>query len=242
MGQKSRILIVEDEPKVVSLVREVLGAAGYDVSAVFNGENAVGQIALDQPDLVILDIRLAGGMDGYAVAKRVREFSEVPIIMLTGRAKDGDVLHGFETGADDYITKPFNSRELLMRIYAVLRRTQRAASTPVAESEILCGGLRIDLARRKVTVEGREVHLTPTEYNLLHVLASHSNQVMMHEQLLSAVWGTEYQNDVDYLRAYIHTLRQKLEVDPNAPKLIQRCPGVGYVLVCNETEDDVCNS
>ncbi len=234
MSQKSRILIVEDEPKVISLVREVLGAAGYEVSAVFNGENAIQQVALDQPDLVILDIRLAGGIDGFAVAKRVREFSEVPIIMLTGRAKDGDVLHGFETGADDYITKPFNSRELLMRIHAVLRRTQRAGQGTVSESEITCDGLQIDLARRKVSMNGQEIHLTPTEYNLLHVLASHANQVMMHEQLLSAVWGTEYQNDVDYLRAYIHTLRQKLEVDPNSPKLIQRCPGVGYVLVCND--------
>lgn len=234
MSQKARILIIEDEPKVVNLLREVLVGAGYEVSAAFTGENGIERAALDQPDLVILDIRLADSMDGYAVAGRLREFSEVPIIMLTGLAKEGDVLRGFEMGADDYIIKPFNSKELLMRICAILRRASRGSSVAPNDSEIVCDALRIDLARHKVSVDGREVHLTPTEYNLLHELAVHNNQVLLHEQILTAVWGAEYQNDVDYLRAYIHTLRQKIETDPNNPKLIQRCPGVGYVLVCKE--------
>jgi len=234
MEQKPHILVVEDEPKVVQLLREVLTSAGYDVSAVVNGQHAIERVALDQPDLVILDISLAGTLDGYKVSNRLREFSEVPIIMLTGRAKEGDMLHGFEVGADDYITKPFNSKELLMRICAVLRRSRPGGREVVQESEIVCGSLRIDLARRRVTMGEREVHLTPTEYNLLHELAVHSNQVLVHEHLLRAVWGAEYKDDVDYLRAYIHTLRQKIEADPNHPMIIQRCPGVGYVLVCAE--------
>ena len=122
-----------------------------------------------------------------------------------------------------------------MRICAILRRSSRGGSAPANESEITCDSLHIDLARHKVSLDGREIHLTPTEYNLLHELAVHANQVMVHEHLLTAVWGAEYQNDVDYLRAYIHTLRQKIEVDPNNPQIIQRCPGVGYVLVCKES-------
>ena len=231
MTQKTHILIIEDEPKVVTLLREILNGAGYEISTAFTGENGIERAALDQPDLVILDIRLKESMDGYAVARRLRELSEAPILMLTAKAREEDVLHGFEAGADDYVIKPFSSKELLMRICAILRRSQKSPAQAGNEAEIICGALRIDLARRKVTVNGSEVHLTPTEYNLLHELAVHSNQVLLHEQLLTAVWGAEYQNDVDYLRAYIHTLRQKIEADPNNPQIIQRCPGVGYVLV-----------
>ncbi len=231
MTHNTRILIIEDEPKVVTLLREILGGAGYEISAALNGENGIERAALDQPALVLLDIRLKESMDGYAVARRLRGFTEAPILMLTARAREEDVLRGFEAGADDYVIKPFSSKELLMRISAILRRSQKSPAQAANEAEITCGALHIDLARRKVSVNGREVHLTPTEYNLLHELAIHSNQVMLHEQLLTAVWGAEYQNDVDYLRAYIHTLRQKIEADPNNPQLIQRCPGVGYVLV-----------
>jgi two-component system KDP operon response regulator KdpE len=234
MPDKPHILIVEDEPKVVNLVREVLLAAGYLVSAVFNGQHAIEQIAIEQPDLVLLDIRLSGALDGFVVAQRVREFSDVPIIMLTARVKESDVLQGFEAGADDYITKPFSTRELLVRIQAVLKRARGGAAAAQVDSEIICDSLRIDLARRQVTLDGQEVHLTPTEYKLLHELAIHPNQVLVHEHLLGAVWGPEYRSDVDYLRAYIHTLRQKIELDSDHPKIIQRCPGVGYVLVCTE--------
>jgi two-component system KDP operon response regulator KdpE len=229
-----RVLLVEDESKVIYLVREVLTAAGYEVSAVANGELAIEHVALDRPDLVILDIILPGALDGYDVACRVREFSDVPIIMLTGKVREPDMLRGFECGADDYITKPFSSKELLVRIAAVLRRFRQGSSGAPEESEIVCDHLTIDLARRQVKVNGREVHLTPTEYSLLHELATHPNQVLVHEYLLTKVWGEEYRNDVDYLRTYIHALRQKIEVDPANPKIIQRCPGVGYSLVCND--------
>jgi DNA-binding response OmpR family regulator len=231
-----RILVVEDESKVIYLVREVLVASGYEVTAVTNGELAVERTALDRPDLVILDIVLPGSLDGYGVSRRIREFSNVPIIMLTGRVRETDLLHGFEAGADDYITKPFNAKELLVRIEAVLRRSRQGEGSKIEESEIICDQLHIDLARRQVKINGHEIHLTPTEYNLLHELATHPNQVLLHENLLMKVWGEEYRNDIDYLRTYIHTIRQKIETDPAKPKIIQRCPGVGYTFVCNSRE------
>jgi len=231
------IVIVEDEPKIIHLVREVLSASGFEVSAAHNGKTGLELVAMEQPDLVILDILLPGGMDGYEVAQRLHEFSDVPIVMLTGKARENDMLHGFDVGADDYITKPFSSKELLARIKAVLKRSQKGSDKAPDEHEIICGDVRIDLARRRVTVAEREIHLTSTEYNLLHELAVHRNQVLLHEQLLNTVWGSEYTNDVDYLRAYIHSLRQKIETDPANPKIILRCPGVGYSLVCTDSSN-----
>jgi two-component system KDP operon response regulator KdpE len=226
-----RILVVDDDPRLIRLVREVLCAAGYDVLTRVEGQAAIEAVAVEQPALVVLDI-LLNDVDGYHVCRRVREFSDVPIIMLTGRATEVERLRGFDAGADDYITKPFSSKELLARIRAVLKRAKGEAGAPSGGAEIVCADLRIDLARHRVVVRGQEVHLTPTEYSLLHELARHPNQVLLHEQLLSAVWGPEYRNDVDYLRAYIRYLRQKIEADPANPKLIQRCPGIGYMLVC----------
>jgi two-component system KDP operon response regulator KdpE len=231
---KTCILIVDDEPRVIYLVREVLSAMGYEVLAAFSGEHAVEMVALEQPDLVLLDIILPGPVDGYQVALRLREFSSVPIIMLTAKVRESDILRGFDVGADDYITKPFSSKELLARIQAVLKRCQESKSLP-PQPEIVCGDLRIDLARRRVTINGREVYLTPTEYGLLHEFALHCNQVLLHEQLLTAVWGPEYRDDVDYLRSYIHMLRKKLELDPANPRLIISNPGVGYMLTVSDT-------
>jgi two-component system KDP operon response regulator KdpE len=230
-----RILIVDDEPKLVHLVREILLATGYEVMAASSGEQAIEMVALEQPDLVLLDIVLLGSMDGYETARRMREFSNAPIIMLTARVREAEKLKGFDSGVDDYITKPFSSKELLARIRAVLKRCQGAAPAQ-AETQIVCGDLHIDLLRREVAVGDRQVHLTPTEYNLLLEMALHHNQVLLHEQLLSAVWGPEYRNDVDYLRAYIHYLRKKLEPDPANPKLILSRPGVGYMLSFQEQE------
>jgi DNA-binding response OmpR family regulator len=229
---KARILIVDDEPKVVHLVREILTATGYEVLAAYSGEHAIEMVAVEQPDLVLLDIVLSGSQDGFQIARRLREFSDIPIIMLTARVRESDLLHGFEVGADDYITKPFNAKELLARVNAVLKRTQSGTESP-GRPELICGELHIDLARRRVSIRGQDIHLTETEYDLLHFLARHANQVVLHEVLLEAVWGAEYRDDVDYLRAYIRFLRQKIEVDPANPQIIQRCPGVGYMLVCS---------
>ncbi len=230
---QSRILIVDDEPKLVRLVREVLTGTGYAVMSTGRGEDAIQMVALEQPDLVLLDIVLSGATDGYTVARQVREFSDVPIIMLTAKARESDLLRGFEAGADDYLTKPFSSQELLARVRAVLKRARRETAGQT-RPEIICGELKIDLARRRVTMGDRDIRLTPTEYDLLHELAEHANQVMLHEQLLTAVWGAEYRNDLDYLRAYVRYLRQKIEPDPAKPALIVTSPGVGYMLVCPE--------
>jgi two-component system KDP operon response regulator KdpE len=228
--EKPRILLVDDEPRVVQLVREVLSATGFEMLAAFSGESAIELTALEQPDLILLDIILPGTLDGYQVAARLREFSDVPIIMLTAKVRETDMLHGFDMGADDYITKPFSSKELLARIRAVLKRSQseQAQDTPPV---IVCGDLHIDLARRRVAIGEREIYLTPTEYSLLHELATHPNQVLLHEHLLTRVWGAEYRDDLDYLRSYIHYLRKKLETDPSNPRLILSSPGVGYMLV-----------
>ena len=230
-----RILIVDDEPKLVRLVREILLATGYEVLAASSGDQAVEMVALEQPDLVIMDIMLLGAQDGYQVTRRIREFSEVPIIMLTIKAKDVDLLKGFEAGADDYLTKPFSSKVLLARLRAVLKRSLKATGASI-ETEIVCGDLHIDLLRRAVTIHEHEVHLTPTEYKVLIELARHSNQVLFHEQILSAVWGPEYISDVDYLRSYIHCLRKKLEPEPANPKMILSNPGIGYILVVPDGE------
>lgn len=226
---KNRVLVVDDEPKLVRLVREVLSSTGYDVLSAGSGENAIEMAALERRDILLLDIVLSGTIDGFEVARRVREFSDVPILMLTARTREAEVLKGFEAGADDYLTKPFSSKELLARVRALLKRSRRNSSAP-EEIEIACGPLRIDLLRRRVMLQGTEVRLTPTEYRLLHELAVHQGQVMLHEQLLSAVWGEEYRDDLEYLRAYVRYLRQKLEPDPSNPKLIQTVPGVGYLL------------
>lgn len=235
---EARILIVDDEPKLVRLVHEILTATGYDVLAANNGTHALEMIAVEQPDLILLDLILPNNMDGYEVARRVREFSDVPIIMLTAKVREADILRGFEMGADDYITKPFSAKQLLARMRAVLKRVKGEVSASV-ESEINLGDLKIDLARRRVSLAGREIRLTPTEYSLLHELATHCNQVMLHEQLLATIWGSEYRNDLDYLRAYIHYLRQKLEVDPSNPKIILSSPGVGYMLASPEKTADL---
>jgi two-component system KDP operon response regulator KdpE len=230
---KGRILVVDDEPKLVRLVREVLTATGYEVLSAARGKKAIEMVALEKPDLIVLDIVLADEIDGFGVAQRVRQFSNVPIIMLTAKAREDDMLRGFKVGADDYLTKPFSSKELIVRVGAVLKRARNADAEP-NEGKIECGDLCIDLALRRVTVAGLEIRLTRTEYNLLLELAQNRNKVLLHAQLLTKVWGNEYRDDVDYLRAYIRYLRQKLEPVPAQPKMILTSRGVGYLLSCPE--------
>lgn len=237
MKDQNYVLIVDDEPKLVRLVKEILLATGYEVLIAGTGQQAIEMVALEQPDLVLLDVMLPDGMDGYEAARRLRDFSDIPIIMLTAKIRETDMLRGFECGVDDYIKKPFSSKELLARMRAVLNRSMMKETTN-AETEVVCGSLRIDLMRRKAVINEQEVHLTPTEYNLLYELAVHPNQVLFHEQLLSAVWGSEYRNDVDYLRSYVHILRKKLETDPSNPEIILSSPGVGYMLAVPEVQSN----
>ena len=229
-----RILVVDDEPRLVRLVSEVLKAVGYQVLAASTGEQAVALVATEQPALVLLDIVLSssGGADGYAVCQRIREFSDVPVIMLTAKALEADLLRGFEVGADDYITKPFSAKELIVRVRAVLKRARRPEE--LTTTALTCGDLEVDFARHQVRVRGVKIALTRTEYALLRQLALNPNKVLLHQDLLAAVWGPEYRDDVDYLRAYVWHLRRKIEADPATPRYILTEPGVGYLLACPE--------
>ena len=230
----ARILVVEDQPRVVRLVTEVLKAVGYQVLAAGDGKRALEMVSLEQPDLVLLDILLPGAMDGYEICRRLREFSTVPVIMLTAKASDADILTGFDAGADDYLTKPFNAKELLARVKAVLRRSQRPEE--ISTATFACGELTVDYARHAVTRGDETVSLTRTEYALLRELALNANRVLSHPDLLIAVWGPEYRDEVDYLRAYVHYLRRKIEVEPSNPRFILTLPGVGYMLSCPDPE------
>lgn len=230
-----KILIVEDEPRVVRLVSEVLGAAGYQVIAASNAKQAMELVAIEQPNLVLLDIMLPDDLDGYQICQRLREFSSVPIIMLTAKALDADKLRGFDAGADDYLTKPFNAKELLARVKAVLRRSQHPET--ITTSPLVCGELKINLAQHTVMMRGQSIELTRTEFALLRELALNANRVVLHQDLLTKVWGPEYRDDIDYLRAYIRYLRRKLEANPANPRYILTCAGVGYQFVCPEEDE-----
>jgi len=231
MDKKDCILVVDDEPRLVRLVREVLQAVGYRVVTAGDGKTALEMVVMERPDLILLDILLPRDIDGYEVCRRVREFSDVPVIMLTAKAQEADKLRGFDVGADDYLPKPFSSRELIARVQAVLRRSKSPEEIK-ANASFVCGELSINFAQHRVFVRGREVTLTATEYELLRQLALNVNCVMLHEQLLTSVWGPEYRDDIDYLRAYIRYLRRKIEQDPSNPRYILTTPGVGYMLAC----------
>ena len=231
MEQKDCILVVDDEPRLVRLVREVLQAVGYRVVAAGDAKTALEMVAIERPDLILLDILLPHDMDGYEVCRRVREFSDVPVIMLTAKARESDKLKGFEVGADDYLTKPFSSKELIARVRAVLRRSEHPEEIR-GHADFVCGELSVNFAQHRVFVGGQEVALTATEYALLRELALNANRVLLHEQLLTAVWGPEYVNDIDYLRAYVRYLRRKIEPDPSKSRYILTTPGVGYMLSC----------
>jgi len=227
-----KILIVDDEPRIVRLVTEILRALGYQVISASDADSALELVVMEQPELILLDILLPHGVDGYEVCERIREFSTIPIIMLTAKAQESDMLKGFDVGADDYLTKPFSAKELLARVKAVLRRTYHPEENITTVQH--CGDIEIDFARHRVKVREESIHLTRTEYALLRQLALNANKIVQHEDLLTSVWGPEYRNDVDYLRAYIRHLRRKLEQDPATPRFIVTSSGVGYMLVCDE--------
>lgn len=227
MPRKASILVVDDEPHVLKLVKANLESSGYRVLTAEDGEHALQLVEKHGPDLVILDLMLPK-MDGYAVCRRIREFSAVPVIMLTARSAQVDLVHGFEVGADDYLTKPFSVTELLMRVQAVLRRSKWPEEIMERQS-FVAGPIEIDFAQHRVTVSGEAVKLTPTEYRLLAYLANNANRVILHRELLRAVWGPEYGEETEYLRVYIRYLRQKLEPEPAAPRYLLTQPGAGYM-------------
>lgn len=228
MARKATILVVDDEPHVLKLVKANLESSDYKVLTAADGEAAIRTVEGELPDLVILDLMLPK-MDGYTVCSRIREFSTVPVIMLTARSSQVDLVHGFEVGADDYLTKPFDVTELLMRVQAVLRRSKWPEEV-LARQTFKAGPIEIEFAQHRVTVEGEPVKLTPTEYRLLVYLASNANRVLLHRELLRAVWGPEYGDETEYLRVYMRYLRQKLEPDPSQPQYLLTQPGAGYML------------
>jgi len=228
MSRKATILAVDDEPRVLKLLKANLESSGYAVLTAADGEEALQTFERELPDLVLLDLMLPR-MDGYAVCRRIREFSAVPVIMLTARSEQIDKIHGFEVGADDYLTKPFSISELLMRVQAVLRRSKWPEEI-VSRQSFKAGPIEIDFAQHLVTSAGTQVKLTPTEYRLLAYMASNANRVLPHRELLRAVWGPEYGEEAEYLRVYMRYLRQKLEPEPSAPQYLLTQPGTGYML------------
>ena len=229
-----RILVVDDDRQIVRLVQSYLEQAGMTTLAAYDGEDALRVIRSERPDLIVLDLMLPK-LDGFEVCKRIREFSLVPVVMLTARGEQVDKLRGFEAGADDYLTKPFSPPELLARVRAVLRRVQQSGPSS-APSVVRCGELTIDFVRRRVMVKDELVKLTPTEFQLLQQLAMNAGKVLSHTELLTSVWGPEYRDDRDYLWAYVRHLRRKLEPDPEHPRHILSEPGYGYVLDCPGAE------
>ncbi len=225
MSVKQRILVVDDEPETVKYVGANLRARGFEVITASDGTEALKAAEEQVIDLILLDLSMPGP-DGFEVCQRVRQFSNVPIIILSARGRELDKVKALDMGADDYMTKPFGIEELMARVRAALRRGQQEGVGAISPLEV--ENLRIDFGARKVTIDGREVRLTPTEYDLLTLLARNAGKVLTHRTLLSNVWGPEYGQESEYLWAYTRRLRKKLEPDPDQPRYIITEPGVGY--------------
>lgn len=223
---KHLILVVDDEAPIVRLVKAKLRLDGYEVLTAARGDEALQILQTQTPDLVVLDVMMPD-MDGFETLRRIRQHSQIPVVMLTARGSDADKLQGLQSGADDYITKPFNPDELEARIAAVLRRSAGLKSTGT-ETVLRYPGLEIDLERKTVRVQGEEVRLSRREWELLTQLAENAGRVMMHGELLSRIWGPEYRNETQYLRTWVSRLRAKLEPDDNSLTLITTYPGIGY--------------
>lgn len=219
-----RILVVDDEPQIRRIMRTTLTGAGYEVDDAKTGEEALAKVREFRPDLVLLDINMPG-MGGLEACKAIRADQNVAIIMLTVHNTEADKVEALDAGADDFITKPFSTPELLARIRAALRRVPGAQSSP---SRIRIGPLTIDFGARTVTRGGKSVHLTPKELDLLRHLTQHANEVVPHRELLQSVWGPDYGDQVDYLRAFVKSLRKKIEVNPDQPQYVTTEPWIGY--------------
>ena len=219
-----RILVIDDEPQIRRLMRTTLIGAGYEVEDARTGEEGLEKMSRFRPDLVLLDINMPG-MGGLAACKMIRADKNVAIIMLTVRDSEEDKVAALDAGADDFVTKPFSTPELLARIRAALRRVPALQMNP---DRIRIGSLVIDFGARTVAKGGEPLHLTPKELDLLRYLTQHANQVVSHRELLQSVWGADYGREVDYLRVFIKNLRKKIELNPDAPEYITTEPWVGY--------------
>jgi two-component system, OmpR family, KDP operon response regulator KdpE len=220
----ARILIIDDEPQIRKLLKVTLQAHNFEINESPSGEDGVYQASIIHPDLIVLDLGLPD-IPGMEVLRRIREWSRIPIIVLTAKDREEDKIAALDSGADDYVTKPFGMGELVARIRVALRHVAKSANEPILQF----GKLVIDLAQRLVELDGNRVKLTPTEYELLKILASNAGKVITQRQLLQQVWGGHHhESDSHYLRIYIGHLRKKLEEDPTRPKFIETEPGIGY--------------
>ncbi len=227
MTNATRVLVVDDEAAIHRFLTPAFEANDFTVLKADSAALALRKIASDAPDIVILDLGLPD-MDGMEVIARVREWSDVPIIVLTARDREAEKIAALDLGADDFVNKPFGIGELMARVRAALRhRMQRNGEIVV----LRVGGLEIDLPRHRVTLEGAEIDLSPKEFALLTTLARHAGKVMTHRQILTAVWGIAHEHDTQYLRVYVGQLRQKIEVNPSDPRFLLTEPGVGYRLL-----------
>ena len=227
--RKNRILVVDDEKGLVKLIRLNLEHDGFEVFEANNGAQAMDRLRAVIPDLVLLDVMMPD-LDGFQVLRMIREVGSTPVIMLTAKGEENDKVRGLELGADDYVTKPFSPRELTSRIRAVLRRGSFADQTDTGKIDV-DGRLQIDFDRHEVWVDGELVQLRPTEYRLLYHLVKNAGWVLTHDQILSKVWGYEYEDEPHYVRLYINYLRKKIEKDPANPRYILTERGVGYRFV-----------
>jgi two-component system KDP operon response regulator KdpE len=227
MGKK--VLIIDDDPAFRNLVEQVLTQKEYEVLKASSGQEGLRLMFDQRPDLVLLDVVMPG-IDGWQVCSRIREISDIPIIMITGEYKsEEDIVRGLDYGADDYLTKPVGSKELVARVRAILRRAELPASKDIRKGIIYSDGfLTVDITERKVTVNGKRIKLTPREFRLFILLVENAGHILTHKQLLEKVWGWEYTDDLDYVRIYISHLRQKIEPDTSLPRYIITEPGVGY--------------
>lgn len=226
--EKARILVVDDEPRYVRAIQINLEASGYSVITAPDGQQAVNLAAREKPDIILLDIMMPG-INGYTACQHIRQFSTVPIIMLTALGDTASKVKGLDIGADDYVSKPFSAKELLARVRAALRRNQFLKQESPAFYELDAGALRVDFTKQRVFTHDKEVKLTPTEYRLLSELIKQGGRVLTPEYLLEQVWGSGHETDTQLLWQAIHRLRQKVEADPQNPQYIQTRPGIGYV-------------
>ena len=230
MSTMPTVLMIDDDANLTRLLSESLEGAGYRVLTAANGLDGLRELYSGRPDIVVLDVMMPR-MDGWETLKRIREMSDVPVIVLTARDDEPERLRGFDLGADDYVTKPFSLAEMNARLRAVLARAARArALAGDALPPVAVGYLVIDFAGRSVLRRGESVPLTPTEYRLLAVLAEHAGRTLSHNQLLTAVWGPEYADEPSYVKRYVWYLRQKIEDDPAAPRYVETVRGFGYRL------------
>jgi DNA-binding response OmpR family regulator len=222
-----RILVVDDEPRMIGFIRMNLELEGYQVIEAHDGLSALEAVRTQLPDVVLLDVMMPR-LDGFETLRMLREFSSIPVIMLTAKGEEDDKVRGLELGADDYVTKPFGPRELSSRVKAVLRRAEAASVTPERAVLRIDDRLSVDFNRREVIVAGERIKLRPTEYRLLYHLIENAGWTVPHEQLLAKVWGYEYRDETHYVRLYVNYLREKIEEDPANPRYILTERGVGY--------------